>query len=419
MNDVSVSRIRLLPQAHLFNSGGDLARRFMLRVLSHIKVGALTIHDGDDTHHFGKPGLDGEPQAEIVVHNRAAFKKVLTGGTIASGEAYIDGDWSTPNLTEVTRLFSANMDSMASMQSSQHWYTRLALRLAHSMNRNTHEGSKRNISAHYDLGNDFFKLFLDPTMMYSAAVFEQDHNTLEKAAVDKLDELCAQLELKASDHLLEIGTGWGGMAIHAAQHYGCRVTTTTISQEQFEYAQNRVKELGLEERITVLCKDYRALTGEYDKLVSVEMIEAVGHDFYTSYFQTCSNLLKHTGKMVIQAITIPDSRYEQARRSVDYIKRYIFPGGCLPSLEIIAKHLARDTDMQMVHLRDITEDYAITLAHWRLRFMDQLDTVREMGFDERFIRMWEFYLCYCEGGFRERIIGTAQLAFAKPGYRVS
>lgn len=417
MNDVRVSRIPLLPQAHLFNSGGDLARRFMLRVLSHIKVGALTIHDGDDTHHFGTPGVDGEPQAEIVVHNRAAFKKVLTGGTIASGEAYIDGDWSTPDLTEVTRLFSANMDSMASMQSSQHWYTRLALRLAHTMNRNTHEGSKRNISAHYDLGNDFFKLFLDPTMMYSSAVFEQEHNTLEKAAVVKLDELCAQLELKTSDHLLEIGTGWGGMAIHAAQHYGCRVTTTTISQEQFEYAQKRVQELGLQERVTVLCKDYRALTGEYDKLVSVEMIEAVGHDFYTSYFQTCSNLLKPNGKMVIQAITIPDRRYEQARRSVDYIKRYIFPGGCLPSLEVIAKHLARDTDMQMVHLRDITEDYAITLAHWRRRFMDQLDTVREMGFDERFIRMWEFYLCYCEGGFRERIIGTAQLAFAKPGYR--
>lgn len=417
MSDASVSRIPLLPQARRLYSGSDLARRFMLRVLSHIRVGSLTIHDGDNTHHFGTPGTPGEPHAEIVVHNTAAYGKVLTGGTIASGEAYIDGDWSTPDLTAVTRLFSANMDSMDSMQSSQHWYTRLALKLAHAMNRNTHEGSRRNISAHYDLGNDFFRLFLDPTMMYSAAVFERPGNTLEKAAVDKLDEICRQLELSPRDHLLEIGTGWGGMAIHAAMHYGCQVTTTTISREQYDYARARVAELGLEDRITLLLEDYRALTGEYDKLVSIEMIEAVGHDFYSSYFQCCSRLLKPKGKMVIQAITIPDGRYERARRSVDFIKRYIFPGGCLPSLEVIAKHIAKDTDLQMVHLRDITADYALTLEHWRARFMDQLDEVRAMGFDERFIRMWEFYLCYCEGGFRERIIGTAQLAFAKPGYR--
>ncbi|MEO1078914.1 MAG: cyclopropane-fatty-acyl-phospholipid synthase family protein [Pseudomonadota bacterium] len=417
MNEVSVSRIPLLPSLSGIGKRGDLARRFMLRVLSHIKVGSLTIHDGEDTHHFGKPGVAGEPQAEIVVHNRAAFGKVLTGGTIASGEAFIDGDWSTPDLTQVTRLFSANMDSMESMQSSQHWYTRLALKLAHAMNRNTHEGSKRNISAHYDLGNDFFRLFLDPTMMYSAAVFERPGTTLEKAAVDKLDEICQQLELKPSDHLVEIGTGWGGMAIHAATHYGCRVTTTTISQEQYDYASQRVEALGLSDRITLLLKDYRALEGKFDKLVSIEMIEAVGHDFYDSYFQCCNRLLKDDGKMVIQAITIPDRRYERARRSVDYIKRYIFPGGCLPSLEVIAQHIARDTDLQMVHLRDITLDYAVTLAEWRRRFMDRLEEVRAMGFDERFIRMWEFYLCYCEGGFRERIIGTAQIAFAKPGYR--
>lgn len=417
MSNVSVSRIPLLPQARQLYSRSDLARRFMLRVLSHIRVGSLTIHDGDDTHHFGTPGVAGEPTAEIVVHNSDAYGKVLTGGTIASGEAYIDGDWSTPDLTEVTRLFSANMDSMESMQSSQHWYTRLALKLAHAMNRNTHEGSRRNISAHYDLGNDFFRLFLDPAMMYSSAIFERPGNTLEKAAIDKLDAICRELELSPQDHLLEIGTGWGGMAIHAATHYGCRVTTTTISREQYEYARARVEELGLEDRITLLLEDYRALTGKYDKLVSIEMIEAVGHDFYSSYFQCCSRLLKPRGRMVIQAITIPDGRYERARRSVDFIKRYIFPGGCLPSLEVIAKHIAKDTDLQMVHLRDITPDYARTLAHWRQRFMDRLDEVRAMGFDARFIRMWEFYLCYCEGGFRERIIGTAQLTFAKPGYR--
>ena len=417
MNDASVNRIRLLPQARGLRSGGNLARRFMLRVLSRIKVGSLSIHDGDNRYHFGQAGVPGEPQAEILVHNPAAFGKVLTGGTIAAGEAYIAGDWSSPDLTAVTRLFSANMDSIDAMEAGQHWYTRLALKLAHAINRNTHRGSRRNISAHYDLGNDFFRLFLDSTMMYSAALFERADTTLEKAAVDKLDEICRRLELRPGEHLLEIGTGWGGMAIHAATHYGCTVTTTTISRKQYEFARARVRELGLQDRITLLLKDYRALTGQYDKLVSIEMIEAVGHDFYSSYFQCCSRLLKDHGKMVIQAITIPDRRYEQARRSVDFIKRYIFPGGCLPSLEIIARHLARDTDMQMVHLRDITADYASTLAHWRQRFMQRLDEVRALGFDRRFICMWEFYLCYCEGGFRERIIGTTQMAFAKPGYR--
>lgn len=417
MNDASVNRIRLLPQARGLRSRGNLARRFMLRVLSRIKVGSLSIHDGDNRYHFGQAGVPGEPQAEILVHNPAAFGKVLTGGTIAAGEAYIAGDWSSPDLTAVTRLFSANMDSIDAMEAGQHWYTRLALKLAHAINRNTHRGSRRNISAHYDLGNDFFRLFLDSTMMYSAALFERAETTLEKAAVDKLDEICRRLELRRDEHLLEIGTGWGGMAIHAATHYGCKVTTTTISRKQYEFARARVRELGLQDRITLLLKDYRALTGQYDKLVSIEMIEAVGHDFYSSYFQCCSRLLKDHGKMVIQAITIPDGRYEQARRSVDFIKRYIFPGGCLPSLEIIARHLARDTDMQMVHLRDITADYASTLAHWRQRFMERLDEVRALGFDRRFIRMWEFYLCYCEGGFRERIIGTTQMAFAKPGYR--
>jgi cyclopropane-fatty-acyl-phospholipid synthase len=235
--------------------------------------------------------------------------------------------------------------------------------------------------------------------------------------VEKLDEICRQLELSADDHLLEIGTGWGGMAIHAASHYGCRVTTTTISREQFEFASARVKSMGLEDQITVLCEDYRNLTGTFDKLVSIEMIEAVGHHFYANYFQCCSALLKPNGKMVIQAITMTDQRYDRAKDTVDYIKRYIFPGGCLPSVSVIANHIAVDTDMQIVHLRDITMDYAQTLADWRNRFMQRLDDVRQMGFDDRFIHMWEFYLCYCEGGFRERIIATAQLTFAKPGYR--
>lgn len=420
MNDMSVGQVRLQSKNIRSRwSNTHLARSLLLRAFENFNVGSLTIHDGADIIRVGHPEHENEPHAEVHVHNQQAYARILAGGTIGSGEAYMAGDWSTPDLAAVTRLFCANMRAMEAMEAQKSWPVRMGLKLAHAMNRNTHDGSRKNIAAHYDLGNDFFTLFLDPTMMYSAAVFDTPETTLDTAAVAKLDEICRQLELQPADHLLEIGTGWGGMAIHAAQHYGCQVTTTTISREQYEYARQRVNELGLAERITVLCEDYRKLSGQYDKLVSIEMIEAVGHDFYSSYFSRCSNLLKPTGKMVIQAITISDQRYKQARDTVDFIKRYIFPGGCLPSLAVIADHLARDTDMQLVHLRDITLDYARTLACWRDRFTAELETVRHMGFDDQFIRMWEFYLCYCEGGFRERIISTVQLAFAKPGYRVA
>jgi cyclopropane-fatty-acyl-phospholipid synthase len=419
MSNMSVSQITLLPQVRSLLSGEQLSRRILFRVLENMSVGSLIIHDGTETFRFGNASDPAQPHAEVNIHSPRAYMKVLMGGTIASGEAYIDGDWSSPDLTAVTRVFSANMATMETMQSRQHWYTKLGLKLAHYMNRNTASGSRKNISAHYDLGNNFFNLFLDPTMMYSAAIFQDRSASLEQASIAKLDEICQQLELHPGDHLLEIGTGWGGMAIHAARHYGCQVTTTTISREQYEYARKKVAELGLTDQINVICEDYRDLTGSYDKLVSIEMIEAVGHEFYDSYFTKCSELLKPNGKMVIQAITMADQRYEDAKNRVDFIKRYIFPGGCLPSMSIIAKHLANNTDMQIVHLRDITQDYALTLATWRERFLEQLEAVRAQGFDDRFIRMWEFYLSYCEGGFRERIIGTVQLAFAKPDYRVA
>lgn len=419
MSNMSVSQITLLPQVRSLFSGEQLSRRILFRVLENMSVGSLIIHDGTETFRFGNASDPAQPHAEVNIHSPRAYMKVLMGGTIASGEAYIDGDWSSPDLTAVTRVFSANMATMETMQSRQHWYTKLGLKLAHYMNRNTASGSRKNISAHYDLGNNFFNLFLDPTMMYSAAIFQDRSASLEQASIAKLDEICQQLELHPGDHLLEIGTGWGGMAIHAARHYGCQVTTTTISREQYEYAREKVAELGLTDQINVICEDYRDLTGSYDKLVSIEMIEAVGHEFYDSYFTKCSELLKPNGKMVIQAITMTDQRYEDAKNRVDFIKRYIFPGGCLPSMSIIAKHVANNTDMQIVHLRDITQDYALTLATWRERFLEQLEAVRAQGFDDRFIRMWEFYLSYCEGGFRERIIGTVQLAFAKPDYRVA
>lgn len=416
MSNTSVTRIPSLPRLRRLWSNDALARRFLLKVLGKIAVGELVIHEGSETFHLGRKN-EGGPRAELRVNHPRAWRRVLTGGTVGSGEAYIDGDWSTPDLPQVTRVFCANLATMEAMEARKSTLMRLALKAAHTINRNTLRGSRRNIAAHYDLGNDFFALFLDPTMMYSSALFSDRASTLEAASEAKLDEICRQLELTADDHLLEIGTGWGGMALHAARHYGCRVTTTTISREQYQYTLERVRAAGLEERIEVLCEDYRDLRGRYDKLVSIEMIEAVGHAFYRDYFRACSALLKPEGKMVIQAITMADQRYEQARDSVDFIKRYIFPGGCLPSLAVIADHVARDTDMQLVHLRDITADYARTLACWRERFTAQLDAVKRMGFDQRFIRMWEFYLCYCEGGFRERIIGTVQLAMAKPGYR--
>ncbi len=394
-----------------------LARRVCLRLLANIQCGSLVIHDGGEAFHFGTTGDPAQPHAEVHVHDRGLYRMMLAGGSIASGEAYMQGLWTSPNLVTVMRLFSANLPTLELLEARQSWLVRLGLKLSHALKRNTHSGSRRNISAHYDLGNDFFRLFLDPTMMYSAALFETDRTGLDEASVAKLDELCRQLELDSGDHLLEIGTGWGGLAIHAASKYGCRVTTTTISKEQYEYARARVRAAGLEDRVTVLCEDYRKLEGSFDKLVSVEMIEAVGHDFYSSYFSRCSQLLKPNGKMVIQAITIADQRYAAARKSVDFIQRYIFPGGSLPSVAVIADHLARDTDLQMVHLRDITRDYALTLAHWRERFLAAQAAVRQLGFDQTFVRMWEFYLAYCEGGFRERIIGTVQLAFAKPGYR--
>ena len=417
MSEISVGSVRL-PQSRSARVGVKVSREAMFKVFSSLEIGSLTLHEGQMSHHFGIPGLPQEPQAELHIHNPAVYAQLLTDGSIAAGEAYIQGHWSSPAPTEVTRLFSANLPALQRLDARQSWAMKLALKLAHRLNRNTHQGSKENISAHHDLGNDFFQLFLDPTMMYSSAVFDNADDSLEVASEAKLDEICAQLELCAQDHLLEIGTGWGGMAIHAAKYYGCRVTTTTISREQYDYACNKVAQEGLEDKITLLCEDYRSLTGEYDKLVSIEMIEAVGHEFYKNYFQSCANLLKPQGKMVIQAITISEQRYEEARDSVDFIKRYIFPGGCLPSVGVIADHIAKDTDLQIVHLRDITRDYAQTLAHWRARFLARLDEVKAMGFDDNFIRMWDYYLCYCEGGFKERVIGTVQMAFAKPGYRV-
>ena len=391
------------------------ARSFMLNFLGRLEVGRLVVHEQGKTHEFGQSGKDAQSHALIKVHDVAAWQAIMLNGSIGAGEAYMAGHWSSPNLTQVIQVLVANMALLKTLDKQSSLPAKLLTRLSHFiLRRNDIKGSRKNIHAHYDLSNEFFSLFLDRSMMYSAAIFPNASADIEEAAEHKLWHICQRLNLKPEDHLLEIGTGWGAMAIYAARHYGCQVTTTTISQAQYQHTLKEVKKAGLEDKITVLDSDYRELKGKYDKLVSIEMIEAVGHKYYQEYFSQCSALLKDDGLMLIQAITIADQRYEQARRSVDFIQKYIFPGGALPSVSAIASHIADDTDMQLVGLEDITIHYADTLLAWRERFMARLDDVRNLGFDDTFIRMWEFYLCYCEGGFRERVIGTSQVLMAKP-----
>ena len=413
---VDVKHIEKLPSVKSWRST-ELTKRLVFKLFSSLRHGELIIHDNGETHRFGGGDLSIAPSASVTIHEPSAYSRILMGGTMGAAEAYIDGDWSTDQLTNVTRVFSANMPILESMKNNQNWLIKSALKLAHTARRNSLTGSRENIAAHYDLGNDFFSLFLDPTLMYSSAVFPPNCDNLAEASQHKLKLICEDLELKPTDHLIEIGTGWGGMAIYAAENYGCKVTTTTISREQLEHARAEVEKRGLQDKITLLFEDYRDLSGQFDKLVSIEMIEAVGHEYFDTYFNCVSNLLKTDGKAVIQAITINKQRYDDYRKSVDFIKRYIFPGGCLPSLNVISGALTRRTDMQIVDLRDIALDYARTLQHWHDAFMAELDAVKALGFDEKFIRMWRFYLSYCEGGFRERIIGTYQITMAKPYYR--
>jgi len=335
-------------------------------------------------------------------------------GSVGAGEAYMQKGWESKDLLSVIRVFCMNQTALQAMDRRWSKLGALFSRVFHAFNKNTLSGSRENISAHYDLSNEFFSLFLDPTMMYSSAIYPDCESTLEEASRYKLQHICERLDLKKTDHLLEIGTGWGSMAVYAAKEFGCRVTTTTISKEQYEYALTTVKQKGLEDRVDVLFQDYRKLEGTYDKLVSIEMIEAVGHRYYKEYFNQCSQLLKPDGLLLIQSITIADQRYAQACKSVDFIQRYIFPGGALPSVQIISSQISDNTNMQIVGLEDITSHYADTLADWRKNFFARIAQVRMLGFDEVFERMWEYYLCYCEGGFRERMISTVQVLAAKP-----
>ena len=395
-----------------------LARSAVLRQLGQLTEGHLRLTDGDSNFSFGSTDTK-TPHAHIRVLDPRFYSEVAFGGTIGGGEAYIQGYWQCDDLVALIRLLLKNREVLDGMETGTARLTAPLQRVFHWVNRNTHEGARRNISAHYDLGNDFFALWLDPTMMYSSAIFKEPDMGLHRAQLARLEHICQALQLTPDDHVVEIGTGWGGFALYAVEHYGCRVTTTTISEEQYARACQRVSDAGYEDRITVLKEDFRDLEGQFDKLVSIEMIEAIDSGLYQSFFSKCSDLLKPEGAMLLQAITIADQRYAEYKKEVDFIQRYIFPGSGLPSSAVMTEMTARHTDMRLLHLEDIGLHYATTLNHWRVNFFAAIEDVRQQGFSESFIRMWEFYLCYCEAAFLERAISDVQIVFTKPDNRMA
>lgn len=390
--NIFINALRLMPEG------------FML-IKEH---GVLVAELGDPTH---------ELRAEVNILDTAAYPKLLLGGSVASGETFTENLWETPDLTKVIRVFARNLSMLDHWESKFKWMTMPFMKIKHWSNRNSTAQAKKNISAHYDLGNTLYTKFLDESMMYSAAIYPEPHTTLAEAQKFKLDTICQKLKLSEKDHLVEIGTGWGGLAIHAAENYGCRVTTTTISDEQYDWAAEKIQARGLDNKITLLKRDYRLLDGQYDKLVSIEMIEAVGKQYLPEFFEKCQQLLKPDGLMLLQSIIIDDRRYDSYSNSVDFIQKHIFPGGFLPSQLSINQHVKMYTDMSIRDVHDIGVDYAMTLRDWYEAFMGQRTELLKDGYDERFIRMWQYYLNYCEGGFLERVISTVQLVLSKPAHR--
>jgi cyclopropane-fatty-acyl-phospholipid synthase len=394
-----------------------LARRIVLSRLGRLHRGRLELVENGRTVAFGASADDtDEFSVRVDVLDPAFFSDIAFGGSIGAGEAYMQGYWRCDDPVALVRLLLRNRNVLEDMESGTARLTAPVQKLFHWINRNTRDGARRNIAAHYDLGNDFFRLWLDDSMMYSSAIFPHEGATLAEAQFHRLEEICRKLDLGPDDHVVEIGTGWGGFAIHAAGRYGCRVTTTTISGEQFDEAAGRIADAGLTDRITLLRDDFRDLEGRYDKLVSIEMIEAIGSALYDEYFAKCAELLKPGGKLLIQAITIADQRYEEYRRGVDFIRRYIFPGSGLPSLSAMVESTVRATPLRITGVDDIGLHYATTLAHWRRNFFAHLDAVRAQGYPEPFIRMWEYYLCYCEGAFAERAISDVHFMAERPAY---
>jgi cyclopropane-fatty-acyl-phospholipid synthase len=418
MNEIALARPAspisdASPQKRAVSPLQALARWALLRKLRGLTQGSLVIATDGERLCFGA----GEPEVQVLVLDSDFWPQVAFGGSVGAGEAFMAGAWRTDDLTGLLSLLLRNRSLMGDLERGLARVSSPLRGLLHSLHRNTRSGSRRNIAAHYDLGNDFYQLWLDDTLMYSSAVFERPDMTLGEASVAKLERICRKLALQPGEHVLEIGTGWGGFALHAARHYGCRVTSTTISAQQYALARQRIDGAGLGDRVEILCRDYRDLKGRYDKLVSIEMVEAVGAAHLNTYFGQCARLLKPGGAMLLQAITIADQHYRTALRNVDFIQKHIFPGGFLPSVTALTGAMTAASDLRAVHLQDIGPHYAETLARWRARFLERLDAVRALGYPERFIRMWLFYLSYCEAGFRERNLGTVQVLLAKPDWR--
>jgi cyclopropane-fatty-acyl-phospholipid synthase len=400
--------------------------RLVLGALSRMSKGRLdlTLPDGErlkigaDGGGSGDDGCGGI-HATMNIHDMGFYRRCVLYGDVGFGEAYVDGQWGTDNITEVIRWVLLNIDEAPGVSGGKVQELGLNLlkglnRIGHKRRSNTVEGSKRNISEHYDLNNEFFRLWLDPTLTYSSAYFCRAGMSLEEAQIAKYERLCRLIELSSGDHVLEIGTGWGANAIYMAGHYGCRVSSVTISEEQYRLATERVLAAGLQDRVEILLQDYRAVEGEFDKIVSVEMLEAVGHDHLDSYFAKCHQLLRRDGLLALQVIACPDSRYESLRKGVDWIQKHIFPGSLLPSVAAINRAINRTGDLSLVDLKDIGLDYAKTLNAWQERFNERLDEVRELGFGEGFVRKWNYYLSYCEAAFAMRNIHVMQMLFTRP-----
>ena len=388
--------------------------RTLLRQLTKIDTGCLTVKLGDQNHQIGTSSK-GNISANIEVHNRAFFRKTCLGGSLGVADSYADGDWDTKDLVAVFRLFLQNQDVMDGMEGGWASLLNRVARWTYMLSqKNTRKGSRKNIALHYDLGNDFYELMLDPTMTYSCGIFASAESTLEQASLAKYDRIIDQLDIQPHHHVLEIGCGWGGFAHRLAEKTEAKLTATTISDRQFEYAQNRIQKNGFEDRVSIIKKDYRDLVGQFDRIVSIEMIEAVGHEFLPSYFSQISDLLLPDGAAMIQGITMPDHRYTQYLKEVDYIRTRVFPGSCVPSASAMIAAAVKDSDLRPADLHDFGYHYSRTLREWRLRFLENENQIKKLGYDEHFRRAWLYYLSYCEAGFEEGYTGDIHLLLAKP-----
>ena len=395
------------------------AKNVVRRRLESIKGGSITLVEGGEATIFGhSPPDEAGLSATVYINDGDFYSSVAFGGSLGAGEAYISGQWQCSDLVSLVRLMISNRDVLESLDDEVSSMTQWRRRFLHWLNRNTTSRSRKNIRAHYDLGNEFFKLFLDESMTYSCGFFEDESSTLAQAQEAKLRIICSKLQLNKHDRIVEIGSGWGGFAIYAAKNYGCHVTTTTISDEQYAHVKKRVVEEELTNNIAILKRDYRDMEGEFDKLVSVEMIEAVGPQFLDTYLKKCSGLLKSDGIMLLQAITIQDQRYDRALNSVDFIQKYIFPGGFIPSVTAVVESARRVSDLRLFDLEDIGPHYAKTLMQWKNSFFNRLEEIKSLGYADEFIRMWDFYLSYSAGGFMERALSDAHFLFVKPENRI-